>query len=196
MADRGRLGAAAAGLAVACAWWIAAPGGAPDVAAQSVYQRRILDYPVIIQLSTNASELAPATDDQITVIFSNRSADATSPPLPLFGEDILEEFSVSGMEVAATPTRFSRRVRDKSFVDARFIRVVNHGSDGWAGDRIWLVVDGETILNGVRMAPRRGSQPSRGFQHFNPKRWRERVFWEAELQPFRRAARQSPPLVE
>ena len=139
------------------------------------------------RLTQGTGELAPGTDDQITIVFSNRAVDGPSPPRPLFGEDILQEFSFSGMDVAGGTVTFTRRVRDKSFIDARYIRVVNQGTDGWAGDRITLVVDGEQVLSNVAMRPRRGADTTKGFQKFNPKNWAQRTFWEAELQPLRGA---------
>jgi hypothetical protein len=77
-------------------------------------------------------------------------------------------------------------VRDKSFLDAQYIRVVNHGSGGWAGERISLTVDGETIFENFPMAPRKGPQSAKGFQNFNPGNWAIRSYWEEELQRHRR----------
>ena len=68
--------------------------------------------------------------------------------------------------------------------------MVNHGTDGWQGDRIWLTVDGEEILPGVTMTPRAGAEPSKGMQKFNPRDWSGRVYWEAELAQFRKARAQ------
>jgi hypothetical protein len=70
-------------------------------------------------------------------------------------------------------------------VDATYIRVVNHGNDGWAGDRISITVDGEEVLSNVPMRPRRGADVSKGFQKFNARNWAQRTFWEAELRPLR-----------
>jgi hypothetical protein len=148
---------------------------------------RLTGYRVTFQITENSKQTAPATNDQITIVFSNRSVEGTSPPRPLFGDDIVQEFSFSGMDFGSGQLRFSRRVRDKSFLGARYIRVVNHGSDGWQGDRIWLTVDGEEILPGVSMTPRAGSEPWKGIQKFNPREWSGRTYWEAELAQFRGA---------
>ncbi len=167
----------------------AGPGGGIG-ARQPSLQYRTLDYLVTLQFSQNPKEMASTTEDQLTVIFSNRSVEGPTPPRPFFGDDIVQEFSFSGANFNAADDmmRFTRRLRDKSFVNARYIRVVNYGSDGWAGDRIWLTVDGEQVLNGVRMLPRRGTQPSKGFQKFNPREWSQRTYWEAELQQFRKVS--------
>lgn len=169
------------GSVVAGAWMLRPEG------VQTAIQRTIPDYLMTLQLTTAATGTTRATSDQITVLFSNRSADTPTPPVPFFGQDIIQEFSVSGMEIEATPKRIIRRVRDKSFVDARYIRVINHGTGGWNADKIWLTVDGEVILNGVSMNPRSGASTTGGLQDFNPRLWRQRVYWEAELQKFRKA---------
>jgi hypothetical protein len=160
-------------------------GGQPPTS-----QLRLTGYQVTFRLTQNAKQIAPATNDQITIVFSSRSVEGPRPPRPLFGDDIVQEFSFSGMDFANGQLRFSRRVRDKSFLGARYIRVVNHGSDGWQGDRIWLTVDGEEILPGVSMTPRAGSDPGKGIQKFNPRDWRGRTYWEAELAQFRGARAQ------
>jgi hypothetical protein len=159
---------------------------------QSSSQRSAADYQVVFEFTESGKELGGSTDDQLTVVFSNRSVEGVAPPVPFFGEDILQEFSFSGSSFVKNQLRFSRRVRDKSFVDARYIRVINHGVDMWAGDRISLTVDGEAILRGVGMMPRRratGQNPRGGIEKFNPKDWAMRSYWEAELQQYRGASR-------
>ncbi len=121
----------------------------------------------------------------MTIIFANRSVEGPRAPRPFFGEDIVQEFSFSGMEFVNNQLRFTRRVSDKSFLDARYIRVVNHGSNSWDGEQISLTVDGQDILRNVRMAPRLGVPASKGFQKFNPQEWASRSYWEAELPKFR-----------
>jgi hypothetical protein len=83
------------------------------------------------------------------------------------------------------------RVRDKSFLGARYIRVVDHGGGGWNPDRISLTVDGEDILKDVPMSKRTGYQgtgvQASGIQNFNRKNWRTRSYWEAELAQIRGA---------
>jgi hypothetical protein len=156
--------------------------------AQSSSQRYVADYQVLFEFT---EEAGGSTEDQLTVVFSNRSVEGAAPPTPFFGEDILQEFSFSGSNIVRNQLRFSRRVRDKSFIDARYIRVINHGQDGWAGDKISLTVDGEAILRGVGMWPRRkAGGPGRGaIEKFNPREWPLRSYWEAELQQYRGAVR-------
>ncbi len=149
-------------------------------------QSRLLGYQVTFQLTQNPKAVAPATDDQLTIIFSNRSVEGPRPPKPFFGDDIVQEFSFSGTDFVVNQLRFTRRVNDKSFLDARYVRVVNYGDDGWAGEQISLTVDGQDILRNVRMSPRIGGDPSKGFQKFNPKDWSGRSYWEAELAQFRK----------
>jgi hypothetical protein len=151
--------------------------------------RILYGYQVMFRFTQNRIQMAPETNDQLTVIFSSRSAEAPRPPQPFFGQDILQEFSFSGQNFVKDQLQFTRRVMDKSFVDAAYIRVINHGSGGWGGDKIWLTVDGEEVLNGVSMSPRVGPGRAKGFQLFNPGKWPERSYWEAQLQPFRKGGK-------
>jgi hypothetical protein len=126
-----------------------------------------------------------STTDQVTIIFTNAPVPASAPPLT-FGEDIIEEFSFLGADFrAGGPVRFSRRVRDRSFLDARFIRVVNPGTNRWEPTTISLTVDGERVLDNVRMTPRKGANPEGGLQRWNRNAWTP-TYWEAELQKYRR----------
>jgi hypothetical protein len=149
-------------------------------------QSRLLGYQVTFQITQNPTAFATASDDQLTIVFSNRSVEGPRPPKPFFGDDIVQEFSFSGTDFTANQLRFTRRVNDKSFLDARYIRVVNYGNDGWAGQQISLTVDGQDVLRNVAMAPRLGGDPTKGFQKFNPRDWSGRSYWEAELARFRR----------
>src|SRR5438874_2084345 len=119
---------------------VAALGLAPQA---PMSQSRLLGYQVTFQLTQNPRATAPATDDQLTIVFANRSVEGPRPPKPFFGDDIVQEFSFSGTDFVANQLRFTRRVSDKAFLDARYIRVVNYGGDGWAGDQISLTVDGQ-----------------------------------------------------
>jgi hypothetical protein len=138
---------------------------------------------VTFQITQNPR--STGTNDQLTIIFANRSVDGPRPPRPFFGDDIVQEFSFSGMDFVNNQLRFTRRVSDKAFLDARLIRVVNHGSNSWDGDLISLTVDGQEILRDVKMAPRLGVSLSKGFQKFNPRDWAARSYWEAPLPKFR-----------
>jgi hypothetical protein len=158
----------------------------------SVAQVGYVGYQVLFEFTADDKALGGTSVDQITVIFSNRSVEGPAAPVPFFGDDILQEFSFSAMNVVNGQFRFSRRVRDKSFVDATYIRVVNHGTNGWAGDKISLTVDGEPILRAVGMYPRHGAagiNPRGGIEKFNPKDWAGRSYWESSLQQYRGAVK-------
>ena len=157
-------------------------GGAE--AGQSMSQSGLIGYQVVFQMTQDPKSIGAATSDQLTIIFANRSVEGATAPRPLFGDDIVQEFSFSGQDFVNNQLRFTRRVNDKSFLNARYIRVINHGAGGWNGDTISLTVDGQEILRNVRMAPRIPS-PSKGFQNFNRRDWRIRSYWEAELSQFR-----------
>lgn len=152
-------------------------------AGQSMAQSRLIGYQVTFQFSQNPR--TAGTTDQLTVVFANRSVEGPRAPRPFFGEDIVQEFSFSGVDFVNSQLRFTRRVSDKSFLEARYIRVVNYGSNSWDGEQISLTVDGQDILRNVRMAPRLGIAASKGFQKFNPREWAARSYWEAELPKFR-----------
>ena len=120
------------------------------------------------------------------IVFSNRSADTPLVPSPLFGDDVLAEFAFSGRD--APPGRvlsFRRYVADESFLSSRYIRLVNQGTDGWAGESISMRVDGKTVLDRQSLFPRKGAQAKGPIGGFNAADWKDRNFWEADLQRIR-----------
>jgi hypothetical protein len=143
-----------------------------SVSAQAPIQRILGEYVVAFEF-----EQRDPTVDQITIVFSNRAVNRATPPRPVFGDDILQEFSFSGRDFPSGPVRFSRRVRDRSFADARYIRVVNHGVDRWEPVSISLSVDGARILNRVPIRIGQGA----GIAYWNRSQWSRVSFWEAEL---------------
>ena len=154
---------------------------------QAAYAR--LGYLVSFRFTQNSQLPAHGTNDQITVIFSSRTVEGTQPPRPFFDVDILQEFSFSGRDFQKDELQFTRRVRDKSFLEATYIRVVNYGEDSWSGERIWLTVDGEQILSGVSISPRTPGPSNAPFTNFNPEKWQRRNYWEAPLKSLRPAAK-------
>jgi hypothetical protein len=143
---------------------------------------RSIGYQVTFLITQTQASASPSSD-QMTIIFANRSIEGARPPKPFFGEDIVQEFSFSGADFVNNQLRFTRRVNDKSFLDARYIRVINYGVDGWGGDQISLTVDGQEILRNVRMTIR--GDASKGLQNCNPRNWGGRSYWEAELARYR-----------
>jgi hypothetical protein len=124
------------------------------------------------------------TNDQVTIVFSNTQIDIKRPPRPVFGEDIVQEFSFSGRDFPSGRVAFNRRVRDKSFLESRYIRVINHGSNSWGATTITMTVDGKKFLDNVSMYPRRGVNTKGGIERWNRTEWNP-VFWEGNLQNFR-----------
>lgn len=188
---RWELRQATTGLAIVIGMAAAWPGvnasSAPQGAPQAAFAR--LGYLVSFRFTQNSKLPAHGTNDRLTVIFSSRTVEGTQPPRPFFDVDILQEFSFSGGDFQKDELQFTRRVRDRSFVDAAYIRVVNYGEDSWSGDRIWLTVDGEQILNGVSISPRTPGPSNEPFTNFNPENWRKRNYWEASLPRLRPAAK-------
>ncbi|MGE3511124.1 MAG: hypothetical protein AB7N65_19805 [Vicinamibacterales bacterium] len=125
----------------------------------------------------------PGSNDQITILFSNAEVSATVPT-SVFGEDIVAEFSFSARD-ARTGLTFRRRVSDRSFLNARFIRVVNAGGDGWCSGFLSLTVDGRPILTKVPMFPRKGNQRN-ALQDWNRDQWAGKTYWETTLASVRR----------
>jgi hypothetical protein len=163
---------------------VTAGAGASAGSGQSAMQRRVQDYLVTFEV-TESTEMAAGSVDQVTILFSNRVIDVPAPPSPVFGDDILAEFSFSGLDVAGGRLRFSRRVPDRSFLEARYVRVVNSGGDGWGGATLTMAVDGEPVLTRVDLTKRKG-QAGKGLQDWNRKNWRQRTYWEGELQALAR----------
>jgi hypothetical protein len=149
----------------------------PAEMVQSALQRRVQDVLVTFEVT----ETDEKSVDQVTILFSNRQLDTPSPPMPVFGDDILQEFSFSALDLAGGALRFSRRVADKSFLSARYVRVVNQGNNGWGGGTLSMAVDGEPILSRVDLTRRRGLA-SQGIQGWNRKGWSQRTWWEGDLQ--------------
>lgn len=174
----------AAGVVVALAAGLATSAG--RLAEVGPAHAMPLGYTVTFQLTQSQKSIGPSTSDQVMIVFSNRSVEGARPPRPFFGEDIVQEFSFSGTDFVGNQLRFTRRVNDKSFLDARYIRVVNYGEDGWDGEAITMTVDGQEILRNVRLSPRIGGEPTKGIKNFNPKDWSSRTYWEADLSQFRK----------
>jgi len=154
------------------------------VVAQS---NRASGHEVVFELRTSTTAIGRASDDQLTIVFSNASGELSTPPTPLLGQDVLAEFTVSGFD--ARPGQVSRIVRfvpDDSFLNARFVRVINHGADGWGGESISLTIDGRTVLSRQSLFPRKGARLDGGIEKYNRLQWRERIYWEQELQRIRR----------
>src|SRR5262245_23895311 len=127
---------------------------------------------------TQSSEFAAGSKDQITIIFSDRSWSGAAPPTPIFGDDILQEFSFSARDFTSgrTSLTFNRYVKDQSFLGARFIRVVNHGGEGWGGGTLTMSVDGQPVIERVALSPRKGAG-GKGLQDWNRDRWSDRTYW-------------------
>ena len=129
--------------------------------------------------------------DLITIQFSNSSGEVRQAPKPLFDKDVLAEFSFSGLDAQDAAFSFQRVVRDTSFLNARFIRVINHGDNGWAGESISIsLTDPSTnrltrILDRQSLYPRRGYSREGGIQDFNRSNWAQRTYWEADFQKIR-----------
>jgi hypothetical protein len=147
------------------------------------------NWQVTFEVRTALGRLGGSSQDQITIVFSNTKAPGPlvlSPPRPVLGDDVVQEFSFSARDLAGDqPLSFTRRVRDLAFLDARYIRIVNTGSDGWAGEYISISVDKNRILDRRSLFPRQGRQKEGGIEKFNRGQWSDRVYWEAELQPLR-----------
>jgi hypothetical protein len=141
---------------------------------------------VEFEIRTGLTGFGGGSTDLMLIVFSNRGGDTPLVPVPLFGEDILAEFAFSGRDAAPGKTLvFRRYVEGVSFLAARYVRLVNQGADGWAGEAITLRVDGKTVLDRQSLYPRKGSQARGGIEKYNAADWYNRNFWEADLQQIR-----------
>jgi hypothetical protein len=163
-------------------------GSAPAVEAQQSAPRGSSAVEVIFEVRTSPERLGGATDDLLTILFSNVSAEQQrTPPKPLFGDDVVAEFSFSGRDARPGATMIMRRLlADVSFINARYVRVVNHGADAWGGEWISLSVAGRRVLDRQTLYPRKGAHREAGIEKFNPLQWYERIYWEEDLQKIRR----------
>lgn len=164
-----------------CAVAVSLAAAADDrPAAQLAAQRAIADRENVVEfvLTQGRECSSPESADQITILFSNLSADVPAAPPLVFGEDIIREFSFSADDIANDKITFRRRVRDRAFLDARYIRVVNAGGDDWCAGTLSLTVDGARLLNGVPL----GTKGGRGIRNWNRGNWKARAYWEGSLQ--------------
>jgi hypothetical protein len=179
-----RFGGTIAVIALATGWvWLSQRSSVVDAAVGSVsqyatFQRGLQEFLVTFEFEQQAP-----TTDQITILFTNAPVNLKVAPNPVFGADIVQEFSFSGRNFPSGRVTFSRRVRDRGFLDCRYIRVVNHGTNRWFPTTISLSIDGQRVLNNVSMYPRIGNDPKGGIERWNPD-WNP-VFWQGELQRFR-----------
>ena len=161
-------------------------GSAQNALAPSASEARER-FQVTFDVVTGSEDVAPGSNDQITILFCNTSSDAMkAPPRPIFNDDIVEEFSFSGREARpGTTFTFKRFVSSNALLSARFIRIVNHGVDGWGGSALSMTFNGQRVFDRVPLTPRKGSSTRGGIQKYNPVQWYERVYWEGELQRLR-----------
>lgn len=149
-------------------------------------------YLLTFEITTAIGRLGGASDDQITIVFSDRSAETTIPPDPLFGLDMVAEFSFSGFDARPPKTLvFQRGVNSIDFLSSRYIRVINHGNDAWAGETLSISYQEgggkvQTLLLKQSLYPRSGASREGGLENFNRRQWSQRVYWEGELQRLRR----------
>jgi hypothetical protein len=158
---------------------------------QSPVQGRVQESLVVFEV-TEVRELDHETKGPVTIVFANRTFNSRTAFTPLMGDDIVAEFSFSGLDVpkdVTKPFRFSRRVKDTSFLDARFIRIVNQSTDGWSGNTLSIFVDGTPVLNRVSLFPRRkpgsATMTQIGLQACNRSTWATCVYWEEEMTKIR-----------
>jgi hypothetical protein len=179
-----RFGGTIAVIALATGWvWSPQRSSVVDAAIGSASQYATFQRGLQEFLVTFEFEQQTPTTDQITILFTNAPVNLKVAPNPVFGADIVQEFSFSGRNFPSGRVTFSRRVRDRGFLDCRYIRVVNHGTNRWFPTTISLSIDGQRVLNNVSMYPRIGSDPKGGIERWNPD-WNP-VFWQGELQRFR-----------
>ena len=135
---------------------------------------------VEIVLTTAKSGRGGSTNDTITVAFSNQSAVSVSGPMQLVN---LAEFSIPGRgnTEAGMETRYERTTHDVRFEDACYVRVVNFGTDGWAGESIEILVDGVEFLPKTSLHPRLGAEQDGGIEMFNRVDWDRKKYWEKQL---------------
>jgi hypothetical protein len=177
MSIRPRCYLAAAGLAAA---FLATSSG---LSGQSGMQRAIQqsrELALEFEVTQGSNCANPGSLDQITIVFSNQAAENLPPPPPALGDDVVAEFSFSARDFVKDRLLIRRRIRDRSILDARFIRVVNMNGDSWCPGQLSLTIDGRTLLKQVPMADRTG--PASGLQDWNRNGWSKRTYWQKNLQ--------------
>jgi len=140
-------------------------------------QVHTITFEIAIKQQQNAE-----TEDQLTIVFSDQSAESIG--FPDFGNSVIEEFSFSGYNFKNDKVfKFARKVRDLSFLNAHYMRIINHGSDGWHANKISLYLDEKLILQNINIYPNNGPKKSEyAIENFNDKYWDSRSYWEIDLQ--------------
>ncbi len=128
-------------------------------------------------------DLKSESTDLLQIIFSNKSAEEYKDPD--FSESIVAEFTVSGFDLKkGEGFKFTRKVRDKSFSNARFISLINHGTDAWYPEWISLAVDKDIIFDKHKINPNQPPGTKKKYiQNFNELFWKKRSYWEIPLNP-------------
>ena len=157
-----------------------ANGPTTVLAEQRSAQRRLPDVVVDFLF-----EQANATTDEITILFTNAPAGPTLQSRQPTEDRAEQQFSFSGRDYPKGLVTFSRRVPDSMFLNSRFIRIVNRGTNRWFPSTITMTVDGRRVLDKLSMYPRKGQDPKGGIE-----RWGQpnASFWETDLQRFRSKA--------
>ena len=103
----------------------------PREAPQAMAQRSAV---VGLLVTFEFDQTAPTTD-LIGILFSNVAADLRQAPKSQFGDGVVAKFTFSGRDYPKPNSHisYSQRVRDRTFLDCRYIRVVNTGNNPWSG---------------------------------------------------------------
>ena len=135
---------------------------------------------VSITVVTAKGESGDDTVDTIVVAFSTRSIRNIESPSEL---KPLQEFAIPGEGNTEPGKDFTMdyTVGNDSIVGACYVQVLNRGNDGWAGEFIEIVVDGNATLPLTPLYPRTRGQRRGGIEKFNERNWGGVKFWEGRL---------------
>ena len=146
-------------------------------AAASPARPEVSQHKVTFTLKTDKKFLDTfqGSNDAVTIVFSDESSSGADGP---GSQSILREFTFPATDTKlGQEYSFERRVDSLRFLDAKYIRVLNYGANGWDGEWISLAIDGQEVLRQTPLQPR----ASRLIENFNEKNWEKRSYWEAEL---------------
>ena len=120
-----------------------------------------------VEFHTATGQLGGATNDSISVVFSDEPGDTTGA---VDGAANIDEFTFPGRGNTSPgmSVSFARRVRDLRFLSARYVRVINPGRDGCAGGWLSISVDGQRVFHEEPLYPRKGRQEQGGIEKLVP----------------------------
>lgn len=133
-------------------------------------------YDITLRIKTRNSIAAGSTAaDLLAIVFANQSDEKLE--FQDFGKAIAQEFKFLGsMAVKGVEFALNAKLRDRSFLDSEYIRIINYGSNGWVPEWISVELDGVEVLRADNIIPNKGTDRHRSkIQDYNQSYWEQKT---------------------